>query len=109
MVFAGYCPRCGGWYQWTELSRELSCLEAKNAGVFGGCGRGVSVDDHAFDQECDSCVLQQDEGVDGLDDNTGAQQVKQSRRDGEANNGQEGSGGSSGKGDKGKNKKRRTK
>lgn len=66
VLFAGTCTRCGESLTWADLSQQLSCLEAKNADVFGGCRRGVDVETHAFDQECDSCAGE-DEGVAGMD------------------------------------------
>lgn len=62
VVFAGSCTRCHKTLTWADLTQELWCLDAKNADTFGGCGRGVSVDRHSFDQECDQCA-QEDEGV----------------------------------------------
>ncbi len=66
VVFTGTCPRCTGEFTWEELSQELSCLEAKNAGHFGECRRGVNYEYHTFDQECPACAeeLNEDEGVD---------------------------------------------
>ncbi|KAG6301020.1 hypothetical protein E4U09_006035 [Claviceps aff. purpurea] len=40
----------------------LACLQSKNAGAFGQCQRGVFVEQHGFDQECDRCV-EEDEGL----------------------------------------------
>ncbi|KAG6006023.1 hypothetical protein E4U21_007449 [Claviceps maximensis] len=47
---------------WEDLSQQLACLESKNAGTFGQCKRGVFVEEHEFDQECDKC-LEEDEGL----------------------------------------------
>ncbi|KAK1772850.1 hypothetical protein QBC33DRAFT_510665 [Phialemonium atrogriseum] len=66
VTFSGTCPRCAHAFTWHDLTQELSCLEAKNAGVFGECRRGALVEAHSFDQECDACAA--DEGVGGLDD-----------------------------------------
>jgi hypothetical protein len=53
-----------GSFTWDDLSQRLSCLEAKNAGVFGQCRRGIQIEQHSFDQECDRCtaVMESDEG-----------------------------------------------
>ena len=64
VVFSGSCTKCHHAFTWHELTQELPCLEAKNSGMFGDCSRGVQVDQHAFDQECDACVEEEDEGVD---------------------------------------------
>ncbi|KAF4971936.1 hypothetical protein FSARC_1379 [Fusarium sarcochroum] len=53
---------------WVDLTQELSCLDAKNLGWFGGCERGILVEEHGFDQECSICH-DEDEGVAGLDEN----------------------------------------
>ncbi|TKW52286.1 hypothetical protein CTA1_5287 [Colletotrichum tanaceti] len=66
VLFAGACVRCNESLAWDDLSQRLSCLEAKNADSFGGCRRGVDVETHAFDQECDACAGE-DEGVAGMD------------------------------------------
>ncbi|KAH0444689.1 hypothetical protein CcaCcLH18_00347 [Colletotrichum camelliae] len=66
VLFAGACTRCNQSLTWADLSQQLSCLEAKNADEFGGCRRGVDVETHAFDQECDACAGE-DEGVAGMD------------------------------------------
>ncbi|KAK2016494.1 hypothetical protein LZ32DRAFT_655489 [Colletotrichum eremochloae] len=66
VVFAGTCTRCNESLTWDDLSQQLSCLEAKNADSFGSCRRGVDVETHAFDQECDACAGE-DEGVAGMD------------------------------------------
>jgi hypothetical protein len=55
VVFCGTCMRCGQAFTWDELSQQLWCLDAKNAGVFGACRRGIQVETHPFDQECDRC------------------------------------------------------
>lgn len=62
VVFVGSCPRCEGYFTWSDLTQELPCLESKNIGLFGQCHRGVFVDQHPFDQECDPCAAE-DEGV----------------------------------------------
>lgn len=67
LVFAGSCTRCGDAFTWSDLSQQLSCLEAKNKGTFGECNRGVAIEEHEFDQECDACASQ-DEGVGDLED-----------------------------------------
>ncbi|KAI3558329.1 hypothetical protein CPAR01_12861 [Colletotrichum paranaense] len=66
VLFAGTCTRCNESLTWADLSQQLSCLEAKNADKFGSCRRGVDVETHAFDQECDACAGE-DEGVAGMD------------------------------------------
>ncbi|KAK2003164.1 hypothetical protein LX36DRAFT_651498 [Colletotrichum falcatum] len=66
VLFAGTCTRCGESLTWADLSQQLSCLEAKNADSFGSCRRGVDVETHAFDQECDACAGE-DEGVAGME------------------------------------------
>lgn len=68
VVFSGTCTRCGDFFTWDELSQELSCLEAKNNGNFGECKRGIQMEEHSFDQDCDACAEEYmaDEGfVDG--------------------------------------------
>ncbi|KAH7160631.1 hypothetical protein EDB81DRAFT_320941 [Dactylonectria macrodidyma] len=67
VVFAGTCSRCGDAQTWTDLTQELSCLEAKNKGCFGECSRGILVEEHDFDQECQTCA-EEDEGIGDLDD-----------------------------------------
>lgn len=67
VVFAGTCTRCGDAQTWTELSQELSCLEAKNKGCFGECSRGILIEEHDFDQECQTCT-EEDEGIGDLDE-----------------------------------------
>ena len=69
LVFAGTCTRCEGQFTWDDLTQELWCLEAKNEDIFGQCSRGVQVERHAFDQECDRCE-DEDEGL-GMDDDFG--------------------------------------
>jgi len=83
MVFAGNCTRCGQWFQWTELSSELQCLEAKNNGVFGDCRRGIETEQHPFDQECDACAEEQnvDEGVGGFEEDYELQQQAHEQQD----------------------------
>ncbi|GKT51589.1 uncharacterized protein ColSpa_11770 [Colletotrichum spaethianum] len=66
VLFAGTCTRCNESLTWADLSQQLSCLEAKNADSFGSCRRGVEIETHAFDQECDACAGE-DEGVAGMD------------------------------------------
>jgi hypothetical protein len=70
VVFAGTCPACNTYFTWNELSQELSCLEAKNNGIFGDCRRGMTMEEHVFNQECDECAEEanNDEGVAGLED-----------------------------------------
>ncbi|KXX82013.1 hypothetical protein MMYC01_201499 [Madurella mycetomatis] len=71
VVFKGTCPQCTNTFIWDELSQELSCLEAKNNGVFGMCKEGIHVDEKPHDQECDPCLAEMaaDEGYDGgMDD-----------------------------------------
>ena len=67
VVFRGTCPQCANTFVWDELSQELSCLEAKNNGVFGMCKEGTLVDEKSHDQECDPCLaaMEADEGYDG--------------------------------------------
>jgi hypothetical protein len=67
IVFAGTCTRCRGEFTWDSLTQQLWCLEAKNEDIFGQCRRGVQIDRHAFDQECDRCE-DEDEGVEIGDD-----------------------------------------
>ncbi|KAM7205844.1 hypothetical protein V8F33_000674 [Rhypophila sp. PSN 637] len=64
MTFSGTCTCCGEEFAWEDLAQELSCLEAKNTGVFGDCRRGIHKEEHRFDQECDECVARNgiDEG-----------------------------------------------
>lgn len=62
VMFAGACVKCGGDFHWHELTQQLPCLESKNIGIFGECRNGVQVDQHTFDQECDDCLAQEDEG-----------------------------------------------
>jgi hypothetical protein len=66
VVFVGSCPRCAGEFTWDDLAQQLSCLEAKNVGVFGQCRRGIQMESHTFDQECAACAEEEDvdEGVD---------------------------------------------
>ena len=70
IVFIGTCTCCGGSCTWEDLSQELSCLEAKNAGAFGECQRGIQKEEHTFDQECDDCAAaaEADEGYGELED-----------------------------------------
>ena len=70
VVFSGTCSRCAGTFVWTELAQELSCLEAKNAGIFGRCRRGIFRESHTFDRECDPCAAETeaDEGYGGMED-----------------------------------------
>jgi hypothetical protein len=67
MIFRGHCTYCGSAQTWVDLTQELSCLDAKNMGWFGGCERGILVEEHSFNQECPTCH-EEDEGVGGLDD-----------------------------------------
>jgi hypothetical protein len=69
LVFAGTCTRCEEAFTWDDLTQQLWCLEAKNADAFGECRRGVQVEQHSFDQECDRCA-EEDEGVE-VDDEFG--------------------------------------
>lgn len=62
LVFSGSCTRCGNSCTWEDLAQQLACLESKNAGSFGECERGVLVEQHDFDQECDACT-EEDEGI----------------------------------------------
>ncbi|KAK3345684.1 hypothetical protein B0H65DRAFT_443012 [Neurospora tetraspora] len=72
IVFSGTCPQCTQHFIWQDLSQELSCLEAKNTGVFGQCAFGVQIEEHRFDQECEPCAAdnERDEGycADGMDE-----------------------------------------
>ncbi|ORY64281.1 uncharacterized protein BCR38DRAFT_304591, partial [Pseudomassariella vexata] len=68
VVFAGSCTKCGHSFTWDDLTQHLACLDAKNSGVFGDCTRGVQVDQHHFDQECDACAEGEDEGVGDIGD-----------------------------------------
>ncbi|KAL0471204.1 hypothetical protein QR685DRAFT_278061 [Neurospora intermedia] len=67
IVFSGICPHCTEHFVWEDLSQELSCLEAKNTGVFGQCAFGVQIEEHEFDQECEPCAAEneRDEGYGG--------------------------------------------
>ncbi|KAK7403453.1 hypothetical protein QQX98_010774 [Neonectria punicea] len=67
VVFLGACTRCGDAQTWTDLTQELSCLEAKNNGGFGECSRGILVEEHDFDQECQACS-EEDEGIGDVDE-----------------------------------------
>ncbi|KAH7259732.1 uncharacterized protein BKA55DRAFT_537419 [Fusarium redolens] len=67
MIFRGHCTRCDQPQTWVDLTQELSCLDAKNNGWFGGCRRGILVEEHDFNQECSICH-EEDEGIGGLDD-----------------------------------------
>lgn len=67
VVFAGTCTRCGDAQTWTDLTQELSCLEAKNKGCFGECTKGILVEEHDFDQECQTCS-EEDEGIGDLEE-----------------------------------------
>lgn len=67
IVFAGRCTRCEEAFTWDSLTQQLWCLEAKNEDAFGQCRRGVQVEQHAFDQECERCE-EEDEGVEVGDD-----------------------------------------
>ncbi|KAK1773060.1 hypothetical protein QBC45DRAFT_112436 [Copromyces sp. CBS 386.78] len=62
--FSGTCPECNQHFIWQDLSQELSCLEAKNTGLFGQCTFGVQIEEHRFDQECEPCAAdkERDEG-----------------------------------------------
>jgi len=104
VVFSGACTRCEQWFQWDGLSHELSCLEAKNKGVFGDCRKGIQMEEHSFDQECDGCTeldMDDDEGVGGRDGGPGPgdQALKADGRGGAAGRGRD---------RKGKNKRERT-
>ncbi len=67
ITFVGTCSRCAGIFTWDDLTQQLSCLEAKNTGIFGQCRRGIQAEEHSFDQECDACVAETeaDEGYGG--------------------------------------------
>ncbi|KAK7948441.1 uncharacterized protein PG986_009327 [Apiospora aurea] len=52
VIFTGSCIKCGRYFTWTDLTQELPCLEAKNAG------------------ECDACAEDEDEGVGDVDTNS---------------------------------------
>ncbi|KAJ9418325.1 hypothetical protein QL093DRAFT_2383147, partial [Fusarium oxysporum] len=67
MIFRGHCTCCDQPQTWVDLTQELSCLEAKNNGWFGGCRRGILVEEHDFNQECPVCH-EEDEGIGGLDE-----------------------------------------
>lgn len=62
VIFTGSCTKCGEAQVWEELTQELSCLQAKNNGIFGDCSNGVFQERHEFDQECDQCT-EEDEGI----------------------------------------------
>lgn len=55
VIFSGKCIRCGQHYTLPELEQSVSCLEAKNNGGFGGCRRGINMDQHDPALECPSC------------------------------------------------------
>lgn len=74
VVFAGTCTRCGDAQTWTELSQELSCLQAKNNGCFGECSRGILVEEHDFDQECQTCT-EEDEGIGDVEEPAAEQDI----------------------------------
>ncbi|KAG5988990.1 hypothetical protein E4U54_004478 [Claviceps lovelessii] len=80
LVFSGCCTRCGDSYTWEDLSQQLACLESKNAGEFGQCKRGVFVEEHAFDQECDRCT-EEDEGLGDIGEDIRAAPEKRSAED----------------------------
>ncbi|KAG5946334.1 hypothetical protein E4U59_004059 [Claviceps monticola] len=75
LVFQGSCPRCGDSHTWDDLSQRLACLQSKNAGAFGQCQRGVFVEQHGFDQECDRCV-EEDEGLGDVGEEIASEPVK---------------------------------
>ncbi|CAH0050143.1 unnamed protein product [Clonostachys solani] len=63
VIFVGHCSECQEKKEpWDGLTQELSCLQAKNAGRFGACERGVYIEDHPFVGVCDECDGR-DEGV----------------------------------------------
>ncbi|CAH0017471.1 unnamed protein product [Clonostachys rhizophaga] len=63
LIFVGHCSECQEKKEpWDDLTQELSCLQAKNAGRFGACERGVYTEDHPFIGVCDECDGK-DEGV----------------------------------------------
>ncbi|KAK4454845.1 hypothetical protein QBC34DRAFT_374619 [Podospora aff. communis PSN243] len=70
LTFSGKCSQCMCAFTWNDLSQRLSCLEAKNNGVFGQCRHGVDVEKHSFDQECDRCTAatEADEGYGGMEE-----------------------------------------
>ncbi|KAK1834615.1 hypothetical protein QBC39DRAFT_252062 [Podospora conica] len=83
VVFSGTCSRCAGVFVWAELAQQLSCLEAKNTGIFGCCRRGVHREDHTFDRECEPCAMETeaDEGYGGMESEAaGGQQVLGARK-----------------------------
>ncbi|KAF7554322.1 hypothetical protein G7046_g6848 [Stylonectria norvegica] len=67
VTYSGTCIRCGDEHTWVDLTQELSCLEAKNRGAFGECTRGIMVEEHPYDQECDRCT-DEDEGIGDVDE-----------------------------------------
>jgi len=70
IAFSGRCSQCTGSFTWDDVSQRLSCLEAKNAGVFGQCRHGIEVEQHSFDQECEKCTaaMDTDEGYGGIEE-----------------------------------------
>ncbi|KAG6036015.1 hypothetical protein E4U41_005849 [Claviceps citrina] len=80
LVFSGSCTRCGDSHTWDDLTQQLACLESKNAGAFGECRRGIFVEEHDFDQECDRCI-EEDEGVGDVGHDTYAAPEKRSADD----------------------------
>jgi hypothetical protein len=79
VVFSGTCTKCGETFTWSDLTQELFCLEAKNSGAFGDCENGVTMDEHSFDDECDACADEEDEGVGDISDGRPAKRHRRSR------------------------------
>lgn len=67
VIFSGACTTCGEEQIWEDLTQQLSCLEAKNNGIFGDCSKGVYQEQHHFDQECDQCN-EEDEGIGDIEE-----------------------------------------
>ncbi|KAK0706170.1 hypothetical protein B0T26DRAFT_655642 [Lasiosphaeria miniovina] len=79
IIFSGQCTQCHEHFTWREFSQELSCLEAKNAGVFGLCRRGIMEDEQQFDLECAMCeaAMERDgSNPDTEDGQEGAQKIQ---------------------------------
>lgn len=83
LIFTGSCTRCGESQTWEDLSQELACLEAKNAGSFGQCQAGIFAEQHEFDQECDRCS-EEDEGVGDVGDDESYGAPEKRSADGDA-------------------------
>lgn len=63
--FEGSCSHYGEKQIWEDLSQRLSYLKAKNNEHFGNYAHSIFVEPHAFDQECQRCI-DEDEGFGDL-------------------------------------------